>query len=643
MWLFLIMRSYLGWSVSVGRRILMQAAPQVALVVVATIIAQLSRLLAFFLPVKIIILIGSDRVPRYFPSFFADFERQPLVIWLGIATIGFYALCLVAEKVVDHFSERTADKVAAHTAKLALFPDQDETLRDACSSLAESFAAVVFGVLAISLLAWVYPIVAIVIGGWTLAAILFVALVGTFSKGFREWLDEHAKGFIDGASALGFFAVTATIILEFILGADFPILIAIISVLLTRRLMQQLGRIFKNALALYPRRLAITPLVLRSHVWTGEKKQQREDVWELLETGDSSEWLGKVFEQVTGEKTSQIKISRWHETGVIDLLSFDIAAVCSTGEARTYLVKLFGRKRHVAGSHEATLFGSVPVGQLPALAFLGSVPVGEHLCQVFEAVSGDPIPQREFKETEPDLIADCWRCEPPQILVQRYKRSHRPLGQRLEGAPLGRLLVVARSDQRDHVAAFGAQLPEICRVVNALPLVIHNPDIRTPHVHRLDDGRPVALQWGRWRLEPIGAGWSTSDLDQLPFWLDKAREGRSDLASVAAAHAQLAALMLEADSYLDRERYQSVVEMLPAILDAARSCGIAGPNETLALPRPEKSPRPARKRDEDRAQRTTEKQDRDAAPGDAGRDRDSEERRLRRQAKRARLGRSSEK
>src|SRR5690606_7499785 len=111
------------------------------------------------------------------------------------------------------------------------------------------------------------------------------------SPGFRAWLEEHAGDFIDTVSALGFFTVTAVIVAKFIAGVDLPILFAIIAVLLTRQLLQRVGKSFRNALSLYPKRLLVNALFLRSHHLPTAPKPENGRVWDLVTTNPPEEWL----------------------------------------------------------------------------------------------------------------------------------------------------------------------------------------------------------------------------------------------------------------------------------------------------------------------------------------------------------------
>lgn len=578
MWLMLNIKSYLGWSLSIGRRMVAIAAPQVAIVVVATIISQLAKVFAFLLPLKIILLIGSPGVPRYFPAAFQSMDPETLVIGLGLAALGFYGTYMIAEKTVAHFTERSAELVLANAAKLALFPQQAQMVGSACRRLAESIAAVIFASLAITLLAVVFPAIAAIIVGWLLTALLAAALLSSWNPDFRAWLEVNGYKAVEMVSTTGFFIVTASIIGLYLAGTQFTVLFAIIAVLLSRQLLQRLGTVFTNALGLYPRRTLINSLFLRGHSWSSNAIGPKNSVWDLLEA-PAQEWLPQLLEDITGEEAPPARITRWHETGAFDVPTFEIA---TEGESPAcYLVKIFDRRQNLSAMQEVALLGSMPAGRLPAPVFLGSSEVGvaEHSALLFEMPRGRQLSPVEFGRAKRDLVVDCWRCAPPADLVHRFRRTHQLLGQRLAGITLDRMTLAARAQQEESdITRFRDVLPALCSALEEMPLVIIVPDLRAETVFRLETGSDVIVSWGRWRLEPVGAGWAFDEdsLADLPAWLKKAGASRRDLAKVAPEKAQLAALLYEMERLLTLQRYRAALELLPTILVQSESIASLG-------------------------------------------------------------------
>jgi hypothetical protein len=78
-----------------------------------TLISQISTLLAFFLPLKVVILLGSDRMPRYIPEALAALghdalDRGPQYRDRGL----FRGVYLLAERAIAWVTVRGLTEIA---------------------------------------------------------------------------------------------------------------------------------------------------------------------------------------------------------------------------------------------------------------------------------------------------------------------------------------------------------------------------------------------------------------------------------------------------------------------------------------------------------------------------------------------------
>jgi hypothetical protein len=60
-------------------------------IISVSLIVHLASIAAFFLPIKILFLLGDDRVPRYFPDALVGMDRDLLILWM-VALVGFSLL-----------------------------------------------------------------------------------------------------------------------------------------------------------------------------------------------------------------------------------------------------------------------------------------------------------------------------------------------------------------------------------------------------------------------------------------------------------------------------------------------------------------------------------------------------------------------
>lgn len=567
MWLIRNVRAYAGWALSICTRLVRIAPISLAVIVVATLVSRLSHLFAFFLPLKLIILVGSPHVPSYFPRSFQAVEREVLVAALGAATIAIYFVHLIADKIVDMFSERTGDLALAKADKLPIFANQDDMARKACRRFADTLAATIFVALVIVLIGYLHPSVGLVVVVWATTWFAVAAIGGAFSTSFRQWLRANGTQYVSKVSSTGFFATTTLIVVEFISGASFHILFAIISLLLGRQTFQSLARIVNNAIALYPIKLQINSLFFRGHVWQGAVAAAGKGVWDLLDKGEPERWLPEALTTVTGSRIDAAHMDVWHQTGQTDVLVFDARAERPDGESR-YFVKLFGAGRVHAVIHETALLNALPDGQLPTQEFLGSTDVEGMTCVIYRGSRGRVPNAREWPSDLAEIRGRCWACELPRDMVLRFRRSHRLLPQRLSSIKIERMELVASSEkERGNIQRLHTLRQPLIDWLERVPLAIHNPDVTIDKVKHRKGEPPVATHWARWALEPIGVGWSTSKRNhaRAQQWLDHAGQARADLAGLTVETIWLVALLSEFERAFAGQKYRTAIKMVDRI------------------------------------------------------------------------------
>lgn len=592
MWLIRNVRAYAGWALSICNRLVRIAPVSLAVIVVATLVSRVSHLLAFFLPLKLIILVGSPHVPSYFPSSFQAIEREVLVAALGAATVGIYFVHLIADKIIDIFSERTGDLVLAKADKLPIFANQDNMVHKACRRFADTLAATIFVALVIVLIGYLHQSVGFVVVAWAGTWFAVAAIGGAVSPGFRQWLEANGTQYVSKASSTGFFAITTLIVVEFISGASFHILFAIISLLLGRQTFQSLARIVNNAIALSPIKLQINSLFFRGHVWQGASAIAGKGVWDLLGKGEPEKWLPAALTAATGAQVDTARMDLWHQTGQSDLLVFDVRAEAAGGEDR-YFVKLFSAGRAHAAVHETALLKALPDGQLPAQEFLGVTDVDGMTCLVYRRGRGRAPTAREWSADLAEIRGRCWACQLPRDMVLRFRRSHRLLPQRIAGIDIERMELVATSaKERGNVERLRAIRQPLIEWLERMPLAIHNPDVTIDKVKHRKSEPPVATHWARWALEPIGVGWSTGKRDhaRAQEWLVHAHQARADLSAVSADEILLVALLSEFERAFAGQKYRTALNLVSRIELAFAKTTMMAEKPADAPPEPARHP-----------------------------------------------------
>jgi hypothetical protein len=143
---------------------------------------------------KIIILMGSRRMPRYFPQSWAGYDRDHLVMFLCLAMVFFFILHHLAEKAITICADRGASALLKKTDKLVLFANQQEKAVKAYQLYSESVAAMVFVFLSLSLLGFVYPLLFSGIMGF-LAMVATLSFLGVSRSAWLQklWEESYAE------------------------------------------------------------------------------------------------------------------------------------------------------------------------------------------------------------------------------------------------------------------------------------------------------------------------------------------------------------------------------------------------------------------------------------------------------------------
>jgi hypothetical protein len=563
------------WVLALGGKFLRIVPGTTTIVIAATLVSQLAMLLAYLLPLKVLILLGSDGVPSYFPDFLASFDHRTLVVALGTAAGVCYLLHLLAERIIDAGSDQGAKRLLAHGRKMILFEDQDEIAARSYRRYAHALACGVFVLLAFGLLIWVYPRLAMFAVTYILVAILFFVLGNRWSASLAARLRNPRKP-VFAASGLGFLCAFVWMVADFLGDTPPAFFSALIGLLLCRQLFSRTADAAVEITNLYAQRVNLNALFFHRQVLL-RTPEEIAGIWALFVPERRTEWVVPVVSELAEIPASATVETRWQQTGIRNVLALEVGT--EPEEPSRWLLRLYDASCSSQAINAATLLGAMPAGVLPTPVFLGATTVDDFHCHAFRWSGLERIPPAEVGAAVSNIMKRMLEVEPPPDLVARYGRSHPYLWQRLDRSLFTRLLLVAEgAEQRKQIGDLDASWDEICRVLQMLPLVLINPELNAETLRYEGEGEPVAVHWGRWSLDPLGTGWSTQakQLDELSACLEQAstRAHRAALSDVSPAHARLAACVHAMEQLLARQQYVQALQLIPRLLgelDSQRS------------------------------------------------------------------------
>ncbi|WP_313226840.1 hypothetical protein [Stutzerimonas chloritidismutans] len=555
-------RSAARWLISLSHR-LFTVVPWFTLSsVAATLLSQLALLLAFVLPLKVILLLGSDNIPAYFPEELKVFGRQTLILSLSGLSIALFFVHLLAERVIEKSVSGGARRLLAQSRKMELFDNQDEVAEKAYQRFSRAFASAVLLFFFCPLFIGLNPYLGLVFFGYVIAVLAACLLVAAFNDSFRaRWLSgkNQLPSILTG---VGFLLCFSYMVAEFLWLEAPSVLVAVICLILMRQLFKHVVSIVAHTIALAERRRQLSALFFHGHRLVEPSKHSLDGLWTLAVPATRDEWLLAALDEVVGGPLS-IRSTYWLQLGVADVLAYRVDATFQAIE-RQFLIKVFERNRRSAAKHEATLL--VKQDGLPAPELLGVTDVANHFhCHVFAFDKVQPADTGKVAGCCESVRSQLLACAPDDELKAIYIRSKPTLGHRIGRDSLIRLHhLIAQPAQRTALVRFDQRFDEIRTLVNGLPLAYVNPDIRRGPVFL--DGRvpAVACHWARWTLEPVGCGWPVDKrgMSILPEAHALAVAQRADMAAVSLPLLKLAALLYAFEKSCKQQNYLEAADLL---------------------------------------------------------------------------------
>lgn len=181
----------LRWLAQVLRQF-MRVVPGVTLAVVTYLtVARITRLLAFLLPLKVILLAGSGGIPRYFRPFMSPEHREAGIVVLSIAAIACYALTLFLEARSRRLADSGGADLLGAAGVMSVVNNQHEEMQDIYVRFTQTISAILFVLAGLLVLALLDPVLAAYLSGLLLCTYLLtgLGLKGTTALS-RNWLAE---------------------------------------------------------------------------------------------------------------------------------------------------------------------------------------------------------------------------------------------------------------------------------------------------------------------------------------------------------------------------------------------------------------------------------------------------------------------
>ncbi|MDD0842199.1 hypothetical protein [Pseudomonas sp. Gutcm_11s] len=594
----------LAWLSSFVGRLVRVAPLQVLVSILVSLSSQVFQIVAFLLPLKVMILLGSHGVPGYFPRFLAGIERERLILLLSVAAVLLYMMHLLMDFIGATFARVGSDRLIVQRQEGEAFAKQQKIALSCYRGIITIAGGSAFALGVLIFLGWSNGQLLAVVLGYFATCALLSALVFTWLPTLLDKAVVQFPRLIDVLSACGFLLVFGFLVMGFLYGEAKGLLMGILILLLCRQMFSRLAMALKNIARLYSQRervllvlggqqigafdeeedgdesfrdpleradeLAAEPVGLLDG-GGGEALLRRSepgqpDFWGIAAPEHCANWVRDAL-SAAGMSACETHIEQL-DAGRKGELTLHLACTGAGQSAEYFLFKLFNRQEARRVNRAAALLALYPGEAAVRLrTVIEHDGFAAHLYDWAEQVSPPENIQAVYACREQIFIESCTWQVPEALLATCQPGS---LVERCNPALWARCVAFSRwldADIRQSVNTFAAVPLRLQSALGELPLRLYHPDITLDNTYVLG-GTQKALRWESWALEPIGSGWPLElGLARLDQVFAQACESSEELRSLSPLQVRLAALAFAFEERCARWAYLEAFALLGELLD----------------------------------------------------------------------------
>lgn len=567
----------LAWHYRVLKAFLKAQFVITSMVVLFQALSKITYLLAFLLPLKVILLIGTPGVPRYFP-FVDPAHKMDWVLGLTLAAIGCYLLTLLFDNLTERLAVPGSKAVVARANKIVAIRNQETSAQSYYLKFTDMAANLLFITLGLLLLFFFNIPVFTFILGFSLTAFIFTAILLWTAKtqittavssnhpvgyvpsyfvgqnAIQNWMVKRARSYNSIVSSVAFLLGFLLILYPYLDGEGPNILISLISFLVLRQIASFAESNINASLSLNKHAEKINALVFKSQQTALKEKKHKGLMRDLFRKKKRNRIARS---QLNLQKGEQVNVS-WLDSNITGITQLKIDRV-THNQTHHYQQQIFNTQTRHLLDKEAFLFSYIPREKLKAPPLVKQFKIHDFDCQIVDYGSACPLDRKAFKQSLDQLNEQVFqRLVPPKSLVKDYKQTRPLLHNRLTLELVKRLDVAIDTEHEKNLYnQLINTLEQIIQSLSKQPLYIYNPECKAGNLvwqnsAQNDPTQIYIMTWGRWSLEPIGISFDPNQPDswfeQKADWLKAQRKdinpnyAADDIKLVMLTHKMIQAL-----------------------------------------------------------------------------------------------------
>lgn len=553
-----------------------KARPWATLVIImATTVGHVTSLLSTLLPLKIILLAGSEGVPRYFAFFIDPAEKGGWIIGLSIATVGMFITTSVLENISRRISQSVSSDVLETANEISVISNQEQKASSYYSRFCTILSCAIFFVLCLYVL-------------WLInkALFLFLTVVLTLEIAFtsfavrgedtanpgrlKGFVIEKVGNYLATLRIINFLSGFFVILYPYLVGVDYNILFAIISMVLLRQSITMLSTLISDAIALSKAKHHVNTLVFRHHQLEKKERSLSVALRDLFPNHRRERMAAQHIDVPKGSDDALVS-SMWVDSSVPSAKTFKVSLHDrSAGLPHYFQQQVFPPNAISRLNNEMFLFEHVSRSRLKAPELVSRFVEEPFECVLYQSGCGEVVSNRTWRKCEIELLTNLWSCQPPPSLVEAYAASHPMLHKQLKDDVVLRVKVAIDTEEEEKLLSdFQILMPDLLRYLSRFPVYIFNPDLKPGNVMRSANGSDfLIMTWTRWKILPLGAAvprrYKKYQLEEV---LNRVREKRRDVSdALGVEDMNCVNLCYELEKAIRGERYKAALSIMQRLI-----------------------------------------------------------------------------
>jgi len=543
-WFFLILKNF--YSI---------VPIKTSLIFILSILSQLSITIYFLLPLKILIIISSNRIPNYLLKYTNDMNINNIIVILIVLVLVFFIIHYLLERLIEFLISKACSDLLDKSNKTMMFNNQRDIATNAYSKITKAMSSILFSLLILLVLAFLYTKLFIVIVCYLFLVLLLVIYLSKNNKKFNKILFEKTSDILNFINALGFFIVFLFIVSDIISGSSMNMLVILITILFTRQMLSQLFSSIKIVQSQVKNKHKISALF--SHVHKYETNIKITKLWSHFVTDNST----KLFlSSIVNLHYPKVEFDyNWVDLAIKNVLAFKINLEYNNKRIKLFILFYDINIKYIA-EYQYDLYKNHP--DIIKHTFVDMGYTHDYIYHIFNITSFDEIPYRTYKSCKLNLIFDVMKTTPCPHILLKYKKSKLLIYDRIKKLNFNYLRLALKDEEIEIYENFMKILPKILLSIERLPSQYYNPHITLRNVFMDNMNNKVIIYWGAYVIEPLGVNFPIDKLDFIIENINVLKEERSDLKDINVYDICIVAYLSVLERSFNKQQFRNSIDTI---------------------------------------------------------------------------------